>query len=605
MNAEITEEYQSLANKYQSVANQKKKQLKLISLARFVCFAGIFPAFYYLSPINDILAFSISLFLLGFFLFLVRKYIQTRNKLNYYERLTEINQHEIGAIHRDFSPFDPGAEFIDPAHDYSYDLDLYGKGSLFQFVNRTVTTRGKNFLALLLNSTRKTIAGIENKQTAVEELALKLKWRQHFMTLGKEISDDKLQTWIDDPLKNCIHIKHPGVVKYLPLIFPIVILVFSGLYISDIVTEQIFIIAFLLQSIIYAIYSKTTARFYEQFQNQAKVLSRYSEMLKQIEDLPIQSVYLIELKGKLNKKNKSASSITAELKQILNEFDFRKNLIVAIFLNLIFLWDLRCVSKLYQWQQNYIGNLPIWFGVIAEIDALNSLANYNYNHQKWIIPKISSSKFHFSAEGLGHPLIEENRCVKNSFQITNEEQIAIITGANMAGKSTFLRAIGINLVLASNGCRVCASAFEFSPIRVYTNMRTSDNLMNDESYFYAELLRLQTMLNLIRKGEQLFVIVDEMLKGTNSTDKLNGSKQLIHQLISLKTHGIVATHDLGLTDLANLYPEFIKNQCFEVKLQQDELSFDYKLSDGVTRTMNATFLMKKMGIIPKTDELNN
>jgi DNA mismatch repair ATPase MutS len=153
--------------------------------------------------------------------------------------------------------------------------------------------------------------------------------------------------------------------------------------------------------------------------------------------------------------------------------------------------------------------------------------------------------------------------------------------------------------LAGNGCKVCAEKFEFSPIRIFTNMRTSDNLMNDESYFYAELLRLQTMLTLLRNGENLFVIIDEMLKGTNSTDKLNGSKELINQLISLKTHGIVATHDLGLTELVQNYPSSIKNQCFEVQLHADELKFDYKLSEGVTRTMNATFLMKKMGIIPK------
>ena len=169
----------------------------------------------------------------------------------------------------------------------------------------------------------------------------------------------------------------------------------------------------------------------------------------------------------------------------------------------------------------------------------------------------------------------------------------------MAGKSTFLRTIGINLILASNGCKVCAQSFEFSPIRIFTNMRTSDNLMNDESYFYAELLRLQAMLNLLRDGESLFVIVDEMLKGTNSVDKLNGSKELISQLISLKTHGIVATHDLGLTELVEKYPLSIKNLCFEVQLHHDELIFDYKLTAGVTRTMNATFLMKKMGIIPK------
>jgi len=328
-------------------------------------------------------------------------------------------------------------------------------------------------------------------------------------------------------------------------------------------------------------------------------------MLQQIETLNVKSSYLLALKKKLSHNEKTASEITAELQNILNQFEYRQNIIVAIILNLIFLWDIRCVSKFYRWQQNYSSELPKWFGVIAEMDALVSFANCNYNHPEWITPQISNAGFQFKTEDLGHPLINEKRCVRNSFHYSGDEQIVIITGANMAGKSTFLRTIGINLVLASNGCKVFASSFEFSPIRIYTNMRTSDNLMNDESYFYAELLRLQSILELLRKGENLFVIVDEMLKGTNSVDKLNGSKELIHQLISLKTHGIVATHDLGLTELAHTYPSSVKNQCFEVKLYSDELNFDYKLTDGVTRTMNATFLMKKMGIIPTSVDLKD
>lgn len=167
----------------------------------------------------------------------------------------------------------------------------------------------------------------------------------------------------------------------------------------------------------------------------------------------------------------------------------------------------------------------------------------------------------------------------------------------MAGKSTFLRTIGINLILASQGCKVCATSFGFSPVRLFTNMRTTDNLMKDESYFYAELLRLKNMLELLRNGEKLFIIIDEMLKGTNSVDKLNGSVEVLKQLVQLNTHCMVATHDLKLTELADRFPGIIKNQCFEVNLSGDELQFDYKLKEGVTSTMNATFLMKKMGII--------
>jgi len=321
-------------------------------------------------------------------------------------------------------------------------------------------------------------------------------------------------------------------------------------------------------------------------------------MLKQIESFDFKSSYLLSLKEQLSHQGKTASTITSELQKILDQFDYSKNFLVGFVLDSIFLWDIGCLVKLNKWQQDYAGILPRWFDVIAEMDALISLANCNYNHPAWIIPEVSSAEFAFNAENLGHPLIDETRCVSNPFQISNEEKIVIITGANMAGKSTFLRTVGVNLILASNGCKVCAESFNFSPIRIYTNMRTSDNLMNDESYFYAELLRLQSMLTLLRNGENLFVIIDEMLKGTNSVDKLNGSKELINQLICLNAHGIVATHDLGLTELAQTIPA-IKNQCFEVQLNNDELNFDYKLTNGVTRTMNATFLMKKMGIIPK------
>lgn len=598
MNTDILQKYQALASQYQLLSDSKKKQLKLISFARLICFVSIIPTYYYLSPVNSLLAFAASFLCLAVFFFLIKKFIQAEKQQLFYQRLGEINHHEVGALNRNLSPFDPGTEFTDPHHDYSYDLDLYGTGSIFQFLNRTVTNRGKKHLSELLNQTQRPAEEISQKQEAIQELAVELTWRQNFMAKGIKTEDQKTQTQIDESVRQIIVLKSVKLLKYLLIILPPITLLFIGLNMAGIISNSFYFIAVFSQWVIFLIYSKTISRFQKQFESQAKLLSRYSEMLQQIEAFGFKSSYLVELKGKLSHEGKTASSITSELQKILNEFDYRQNILVAFVLNSVFLWDVRCISRLYRWQQNYATDLPRWFEVIAEMDALVSLANCNYNHPEWQLPKVSKSEFLFKAENLGHPLIDEKRCVRNSFQIIDEEQVVIITGANMAGKSTFLRTVGINLVLASNGCKVCAESFEFSPIRVYTNMRTSDNLMNDESYFYAELLRLQTMLNLIRTGENLFVIVDEMLKGTNSTDKLNGSKALIRQFISLKTHGIVATHDLGLTELSQIYPSSIKNQCFEVRLQADELNFDYKLTNGVTRTMNATFLMKKMGIIP-------
>jgi hypothetical protein len=595
MKTDLLQKYQALADQYQSLSNAKKQQLKLISLARLVSFLGIVPSFYYLNPVNGILAGAVSLLLLATFLLLIKKYIQTEKQLLYYQRLAKINRDEISALNRDLSAFDPGNEFTDPHHDYSYDLDLFGIGSLFQFLNRTVTLQGKNRLASLLKKTQRTSEEIRSRQEGIQELAEEFGWRQDFMAKGMETdgNNDNYNESIDQE----INLKSIHFLKYLLKILPALTLLLIGLSITGIESHSFYRLALLAQWTIIGLYFKTILKFHQKFESQGKLLSRYAKMLKQIESFNFKSSYLVSLKEQLSHEGKTASTITSELQKILDQFDYSKNIIVGFVLDSIFLWDIGCLVKLNKWQQDYAGVLPRWFDVIAEMDALISLANCNYNHPDWVTPEVSASTFTFIAEDMGHPLIDETRCVSNSFQISDEEKIVIITGANMAGKSTFLRTVGVNLILASNGCKVCAESFNFSPIRIYTNMRTSDNLMNDESYFYAELLRLQSMLTLLRNGENLFVILDEMLKGTNSVDKLNGSKELIHQLISLKTHGIVATHDLGLTELAQTIPA-IKNQCFEVQLNNDELNFDYKLTNGVTRTMNATFLMKKMGIIP-------
>jgi hypothetical protein len=596
MKTDLLANYQALADQYQLLANKKKDQLRLIAVARLISFVGILPAWFYLNPIGEILAAAISLTLLITFFLLIKKFIHAEKLLFYYQYLSKINRDEISALNRDLSAFDSGNKFTDPHHDYSYDLDLFGIGSLFQFLNRTVTLQGKSQLATLLKKTQRSSEEIRSRQEGIQELAEEFNWRQSFMAKGMETEGGK--DHYNKSIDQVIHLKSLHFLKYLLKILPALTLLLIGLSIADIDSHSFYRLALLAQWMTIGIYFKTILKFHQKFESQGKLLHRYAEMLKQIESFDFKSSYLRSLKEQLSHQGKTASTITSELQKILDQFDYSKNFLVGFVLDSIFLWDIGCLVKLNKWQQDYAGVLPRWFEVIAEMDALISLANCNFNHPEWVTPEVSSSTFTFIAEDMGHPLIDETRCVSNSFQISNEEKIVIITGANMAGKSTFLRTVGVNLILASNGCNVCASSFEFSPIRIYTNMRTSDNLMNDESYFYAELLRLQSMLTLLRNGENLFVILDEMLKGTNSVDKLNGSKELIHQLISLKTHGIVATHDLGLTELAQTIPA-IKNQCFEVQLNNDELNFDYKLTNGVTRTMNATFLMKKMGIIPK------
>jgi len=263
----------------------------------------------------------------------------------------------------------------------------------------------------------------------------------------------------------------------------------------------------------------------------------------------------------------------------------------------LFLWDVRCVYKLWKWHQTHHSELAEWLEVIAETDALISLANFTKNNSGLTFPEIRDKEFTFQTTQLGHPLLNPEKRVCNDFKIDGWSQVVIVTGANMAGKSTFLRTVGVNLVLARMGAPVCAEKFIFTPVDVYTNMRTTDSLLKDESYFFAELKRIKGVLERLQKGECIFVILDEMLKGTNSVDKLNGSKELIRKLVQLKSVSLIATHDLKLSEMEQEFPDKVSNLCFEIRIENNELVFDYLLSDGVTQTMNATFLMKKMGII--------
>jgi Mismatch repair ATPase (MutS family) len=596
MNTELLTIYKERAERFQYAASANNRLLKFLSFFRLISFLSIFPTAYFLFAVNNFVASICVLGLIAVFLILVKKYIEVEKELEFNQNLVKINQDEINALDRNFKDFDAGHEFIDSQHDYSFDIDLYGNGSLFQAINRTATVKGKKRLSELLNRTQASSEEICQKQAAIGELAGKLDWRHNFLASKKEAEES--QNKIDLILQSYSPLKKAQLIKYLIAILPPLTLFLILIEALGFDPFSLYRLAILAQLVVLGRYAKTIIKFHRQFENQGKLLSQYTSMLTQIETLPTQDKYLESLKVKLRHNEKMASTITAELGKMLNQFDYSKNFVLAIILDSVFLWDVRCISKLNDWQQKYSVKLPEWFEVIAEFDASISLANFNFNHPNWATPTVSNEPFRLNAINIGHPLIDESRCVRNNFQMNDENQITIITGANMAGKSTFLRTIGVNLVLASNGCKVFAESFDFSPTRVITNMRTSDNLMNDESYFYAELLRLQSILANLKNGEKLFVIIDEMLKGTNSIDKLNGSKELIKQLIALKTHGIVATHDLGLTELVNTNSE-ISNKCFEVDLNENDLSFSYKLTEGVTKTMNATFLMKKMGIIPE------
>jgi len=293
----------------------------------------------------------------------------------------------------------------------------------------------------------------------------------------------------------------------------------------------------------------------------------------------------------------SAAAALNRLTGLLQEFDTRLNIIIAFLLNGLLLWDYRCIRRLEAWKLGYRDSFPGWLEMTGTIDAFISLANFSFNNPGYPFPKVANSGTVLEIRNCGHPLIPAKERISNDFVLGKRGELCIITGANMSGKSTFLRTIAVNYILAMTGAPVCAGEMNFMPVELFTSMRTTDSLAGNESYFYAELKRLRQLKEKLERGEPVFFILDEILKGTNSADKSLGSRLFTAKLVALGATGLIATHDISLGDLENEFPGSVFNMCFEVSIEGESISFDYKLRKGITVKMNAAILMKQMGIL--------
>ena len=592
----IKKEYSSRLEKYNLQLQKIKKQLAWISFLRLVVFlSGIVLVYFGINTNAIFLIFSASISLI-LFLYLVRKHIFVFNEKKYFENLVKININEINAIEGDFNSFADGKEFIDHNHPFTSDLDIFGESSIFQYFNRTTTGIGKTKLAQQFSHPEKNPNTIKSKQEAVAELSKMIDWRQNFMAKAYSViekDDEKEQffKWLNG--KKMFDRKR---FKFMIIFVPILTFSMFFLYSFNIIELAYFILYLVIPAGIVGFYLRRSNKIHNQISKKSQLLSKYATLLLEIETYNFESGILKKHRKILFDSKHSASFYIKKLSKITNAFDARLNMIVGAILNIFLLWDLLQIYRMETWQKRHKKNLHKWFDTIAEIDALSSLANFSFNNPNRVFPEISKSDFQIFSSGLGHPLIDRNERVDNDFIINDWKQFLIITGANMAGKSTYLRTVGVNLVLAMTGSVVCAKTFKFTPVEVFTSIRTKDSLQKNESYFYAELKRLQMIIHKLNNGEHLFIILDEILKGTNSKDKQEGSKALLRQLINLHSSGIIATHDLALGSLADIYPGNIVNHCFEVEIRKDKLIFDYKLKNGISKNLNATFLMKQMGI---------
>ncbi|MBN1651110.1 MAG: hypothetical protein JW857_07270 [Bacteroidales bacterium] len=604
MNPKAKAFYQQEFEFYSKKIAQLSKQNKRYSTARITWFLlGL--VFIYLASSTQlyVVALVFVFFLLVFLLIALRheKILAQKKESAIF---LDVYTKELSALYGDFSSFEKGMEFIDNQHPYTSDLDVFGKDSLFQMLNRNFSKAGNKYLAHLLKTLENNANIIRSRQEAIQELSKQPKWISRFRALGirafsqeSAFSPDPnrlaetLPKWIirQSIFKN----KFFRIVQYAIPMLSIVMLV---LYLLSVISSTGFIFYVLLNLGFTGFYSKQINQQHQELGKQSATLFRFQALINAIENTDFRSDNLRHIQKEFSCKSGSVSRALKQLGKITQAFDMRLNILVWPILNYFFLWDIRQSIRLELWKSTYEKLPNKAFNAIAEMEMLVSFATFYYNRSDLIFPQIVESGFVVEGEALGHPLMSAKTRVDNDVRFPRSSQFIVITGANMAGKSTYLRTVGVNLLLALVGSPVCAKQFKTSILQPFTSIKTSDSLSNNESYFYAELLRLQRIITALKTGKPYFIILDEILKGTNSKDKEQGSKALVKQLIGLKTAGIIATHDLQLADLKNNFPENVKTACFEVEINKEQLVFDYKLREGVSQNLNATFLMEKMGI---------
>lgn len=582
--------YQQEKIRYEVQLEQLKRKSWRLSLMRtglFIC-TGLLAYF----TVDHTLWLVILLFTgLVIFILLVLYHDRLRYKRDLATHLLKINTVEIEALSGNYSNLNEGSEFIDSKHFYSHDIDLFGKGSFFQYLNRTCTDSGKKELAEILTSND--ISDIDKKQVALQELAKEPGKRQLFAALAKmvnnEVDNELVVSWIQN-YKGFL----PGSLKYLPAVFGSLSVLLIGLSVFRVLPFSALALWFIAGLVITAIRFRRITQLYRDAGNAKNTFRQYHKLLKEIENYDLDSDLLQEQQSKIITGGTNASMIFMKFSKIMDAFDQRNNMIFGALGNGFLLWDLQQALRIEKWIEQFGDQVENWFEIIAFFDARFSLANYVFNHPQHSFPALNKDANVMEASAMGHPLIPAGKRICNDFYIKNQDFI-IITGANMAGKSTFLRTVSLSVVMANAGLPVCAEAFKYTPVKLITSMRTSDSLADESSYFYAEIMRLRFIVEQMKK-EKYFIVLDEILKGTNSKDKAMGSKKFVERLVESGSTGIIATHDLSLCDIETKYPQ-IHNKYFDVEIKNDALYFDYLLKDGICVNMNASFLLKKMEII--------
>lgn len=586
----LQEFYTTKVNGFEKQIEALNKQLFTFSILRLLIFLGTIVAIYFASVdakyVIGVLCVGIPLFL-----YLVSKYTNLKHQKSKLEALKEINAVELQVLNRDYSNLPNGKEYADDIHYFSQDIDLFGEGSFYQVSNRTKLAEGSLLLADIYK--KNSINEIKEKQEAIAEIAEKVDWRQEFSAMAAltktETSTHTIATWLKN-YKSFV----PKAMKFIPSVFSIISVTIFIAYFLDYLPESVLITWLVLGMVIVGLFTKKVTNLGQSASKMKSTFDQYNQLLAMIEETEFTSNLLKRQKASILSNGEQNSKVLKKFASLLSNLDRNNNLLYLIFANGFFLRSLTDCLAVEKWIEEHGKSVETWFNTIAFFDAYNSLGNFAFNHPNFTYPTITDDEVVLNSKNAGHPLLDPKKSILNDITIEGG-QFFIITGANMAGKSTFLRTVSLQIMMANVGLPVCAQEVSYSPIKLITSMRTTDSLTDDESYFFSELKRLRYIVDEIQV-DRYFIVLDEILKGTNSTDKALGSRKFVERLVKSKSTGIIATHDLSLCEVANEY-NAVKNHYFDAEIIDNELHFDYTFKDGICQNMNASFLLKKMGII--------
>ncbi|WP_417588345.1 MutS-related protein [Owenweeksia hongkongensis] len=587
--------YKKKETGYKAILKQQKKVDRWFSALRFtLILLAAASGYAYLAQSNSLFLYGALLLLVAFVVALFR-HLKLRKHITDLKNYIRLNNDEAAYLEGNLNPFDGAKELINGEHLFANDLDLFGHHSLFQHVNRTVTLSGKMKLAEEFLSDSQ--LEIEAKQDGVKELANEVDWRQGFAVAGMDVEENPaLKSALDRWLKTE---SSKSIFTSPFLLYPLAGITFGLLvyWLVDTSLQSFTWLSYAFMANLAVVFSqfKNIKKEYEQLSKISQSLTLYSRLLKHIEEREFESATLLKLKKRLETKEMPSSIALKKLSKLLDGFDQLNNVVALLFTNGLYHYHLHVLRGLYHWKKNHGSAIYEWLDVVAEFDQLNSKANFAFNHEDYVYPSLKAEKG-LKAIEMGHPLLNLQKRVSNDLNFDGFKYV-ILTGSNMSGKSTFLRTIGVNMVLMKLGMPVCAKEFSAYPFRLLTSMKLVDSLDKDESYFQAEVIRLKRIKDVLETAVPCLVLLDEILRGTNSDDKRNGTRLFMEKIGNYNALGVIATHDIDIAELAAQNATVFNAKYFESKVKNGELTFDYILRNGVCKTPNATDLMRAQGII--------